>query len=167
MVARAAFAVGLIGTLGAGLAWAGPLEDGLAAYSRGDYASAMTLLRPLADQANPRAQNQLGVMYQLGNGVAENQQEAFRWYHLAAEQGLPEAAFNTGGLYYRGQGVLQDYLHAHMWINLAASLLTGDGARGAIQIRDEIATKMTPAQIADAQAAGRACRAADFKNCDR
>jgi TPR repeat protein len=35
---------------------AGPLEDGLAAYSRGDYATAMRLWRPLADRGEADAQ---------------------------------------------------------------------------------------------------------------
>src|SRR5512139_1264216 len=31
---------------------AGPLEDGYTAYTRGDFATAMRLMRPLADQGN-------------------------------------------------------------------------------------------------------------------
>jgi TPR repeat protein len=42
---------------------AGPFEDGLAAHARGDYAAAMRLWRPLADQGNANAQNNLGAMY--------------------------------------------------------------------------------------------------------
>jgi TPR repeat protein len=41
---------------------AGTLDDGVAAYQRGDYAKAMRLLRPLADQGNPDAQFNLGMM---------------------------------------------------------------------------------------------------------
>jgi TPR repeat protein len=42
---------------------ANPLAEGVAAYQRGDYASAMRLLRPLAaDQGMPLAQFSLGVM---------------------------------------------------------------------------------------------------------
>jgi hypothetical protein len=40
-----------------GSAMAGPAEDGQAAYQRGDYAAAMRLWRPLAEQGNARAQN--------------------------------------------------------------------------------------------------------------
>ena len=39
-----------------GVAAAGPLEDGEAAYLRGDYATAMSLLRPLAERGNAVAQ---------------------------------------------------------------------------------------------------------------
>jgi hypothetical protein len=35
---------------------AGPFEDGMAAYNRGDYATALRLFRPLADTGDPSAQ---------------------------------------------------------------------------------------------------------------
>ncbi len=35
---------------------AGPWEDGMAAYNRGDYVPAIQLVRPLAQQGNARAQ---------------------------------------------------------------------------------------------------------------
>ena len=39
---------------------AGPLEDGKAAYERKDYATALRLLRPLAERGDARAQGGLG-----------------------------------------------------------------------------------------------------------
>ena len=45
---------------------AGPLEDGVTAYGRGDFAGAMRLLAPIADQGNPVAQQVVGAMYQIG-----------------------------------------------------------------------------------------------------
>ena|ERR1700730_12896496 len=51
---------------------AGPLEDATAADDRGDYATALLLLRELADQGNARAQFKLGGMYDDGRGVAQN-----------------------------------------------------------------------------------------------
>ncbi len=51
-----------------GPAVAGPLEDGLAAVKRQDYATALRLWRPLADQGNASAQYNLGVMYRDGEG---------------------------------------------------------------------------------------------------
>ena len=47
----------------AGPAIAGPFEDADAAFDKGDYATAMRLLRPLADQGDARAQYNLGLMY--------------------------------------------------------------------------------------------------------
>ena len=45
-----------------GEAMAGPLEDFDAAYQHGDFAAAVQLLRPLADQGNALAQTSLGIM---------------------------------------------------------------------------------------------------------
>ena len=54
----------------AGSAWA-DWDDGVAAYERGDYATARKEIRPLADRGHADAQHALGVMYDLGNGVPE------------------------------------------------------------------------------------------------
>lgn len=68
---------------------AGPFEDGDAAYSRSDYATAMRLLRPLADQGNGRAQILVGMMHELGQGVAKNGAAAAEWYRKAADRAGP------------------------------------------------------------------------------
>jgi TPR repeat protein len=68
-------------------ALAGPWEDGMAAYNRGDYVPAIRLFRPLAEKGNPKAQSVLGVMYRRGQGVARNSAHAFVWLTLAAARG--------------------------------------------------------------------------------
>jgi uncharacterized protein len=47
------------------MAWAGPFEDGFAAYERGDYAVAKSILQPLATQGDVHAQFVLGLTYYL------------------------------------------------------------------------------------------------------
>jgi hypothetical protein len=44
--------------LGNSHALAGPWEDGMVAYNRGDYVPAIRLFRPLAEAGNPKAQTQ-------------------------------------------------------------------------------------------------------------
>jgi len=73
--------------LGIAGAVAGPWEDGMAAYNRGDYLPAIRLFRPLAEQGNAKAQNVLGVMYRRGEGVARNSVRAFMWFSRAAARG--------------------------------------------------------------------------------
>jgi TPR repeat protein len=51
---------------------AGPFEDGLDAASRGDYATAILLWRPLADQGNAIVQTMLGTMYIGTKGVPKD-----------------------------------------------------------------------------------------------
>jgi TPR repeat protein len=66
---------------------AGPWEDGMAAYNRGDYVPAFRLFRPLAEQGNARAQTALGVMFRKGEGVPKNPLRARMWFSLAAKRG--------------------------------------------------------------------------------
>jgi len=56
--------------------------------------------------------------------------------------------------YAKGKGVLQDYTAAHKWFNLAASFFPASEPKlryNAVKLRDAIAARMTPAQIAEAQ----------------
>ena len=66
---------------------AGPWEDGMVAYNRGDYVPALKLFRPLAQGGNAKAQNVMGVMYRKGEGVGRSPSRAFMWFGLAAKKG--------------------------------------------------------------------------------
>jgi TPR repeat protein len=77
--------------LGSSHALAGPWEDGMVAYNRGDYVPAIRLFRPLAEAGNPKAQNQIGLMYRKGEGVARSPARAFMWFSLAARRGDAKA----------------------------------------------------------------------------
>ena len=77
--------------MGSAGALAGPWEDGIVAYNRGDYLPAIRLFRPMAEQGNPKAQNQIGVMYRKGEGVAPSPSRAFMWFSFAAKRGDAQA----------------------------------------------------------------------------
>ncbi len=96
------------------------LEGSVEAYNKGNYAQALELLRPLAAQGIATAQNNLGWMYDVGKGVAQDYQKAVKWYRLAAEQGYAAAQNNLGFFYHVGKGVTQDYQEAVKWYRLAA-----------------------------------------------
>jgi TPR repeat protein len=69
-----------------------------------------------------------------------------------ATQGEAAAQCRRGLMYSSGDGVPQDYVQAHQWFNLAAATSTTPSEHDqAVQARDRIAAKMTPAQVADAQ----------------
>jgi len=59
-------------------------DEGLAAYDRGDYATALKEWRPLAEQGHAGAQNNLGAMYEDGRGVPEDKVLAYALYNLSA-----------------------------------------------------------------------------------
>jgi hypothetical protein len=96
------------------------LEEGFAAYKRGDYVTALKEWRPLANAGNPIAQSSLGGMYENGQGVPQDYREAAKWYRLAAEQGHASAQYNLGVMYENGRGVPQDHREAAKWYRLAA-----------------------------------------------
>ncbi len=122
-------------------------EAGEEAGKRGDYATELKKLRPLAEQGNATAQVNLGTMYAMGFGVPQDDKEAVRWYGLAATQGYAPAQQAVGMLYATGLGAPQDDVLAHLWLNLAAVR----GLEPARTLRDRLAEKMTPAQLDEAQ----------------
>jgi len=69
-----------------------------------------------------------------------------------AAHGEASAQFNLGLMYYTGRGVPQDSVEAYMWFNLvAATAPNPDRRKLAVEARDYVAARMTPAQIAEAQ----------------
>lgn len=106
--------------LGSGVAVATDFDKGLKAAQSGDFKTALAEWMPLAEQGNANAQRNLGLMYDNGDGVQENDKTAVKWYTLAAEQGLDQAQSNLGFMYYNGKGVTQDYETSAKWYALAA-----------------------------------------------
>jgi hypothetical protein len=86
--------------------------------------------------------------------VPQNYTEALKWYLFAANRGYGYAQNSLGILYAEGQGVPQDYVLAHMWFNLAVTHIRASNTEArnlAVKNRDNVAAKMTPTQIAEAQ----------------
>jgi TPR repeat protein len=150
---RIVFAGGFLALILFGRATAGQFEDGLAAaYGRPpDYEAAMRLLRPLADQGDARAQDIVADIYQKGYGIPQDYAQAAKWFRKAADRGDSGGQFGLGWLYFHGYGVPRDYVQAHMWLNLAASHASDEDREFAGYVRDQVAAKLTPAQIAEAQ----------------
>ena len=110
--------LGLVGTIGT--AWAGPLEDGLAAYHRFDFKEALRSIAPLAEAGNPKAQGLLGKMHVNGQGVPLSSIRAVRWLRLAAQKNDADAQQELALLYFRGKGVPLNLEEAAKWFTLAA-----------------------------------------------
>src|SRR6266849_3463369 len=92
-------------------------------------AEELQTLRTLAAQGNALAQNNLGLLYDLGDGVPQDYAVARQWYEKAAAQNHASAQFNLGLLYANGHGVPQDYAMARQWYEQAAAQGNAD-ARG-------------------------------------
>ena len=74
--------------------------------------------RPSRD--TPSRRDNLGVSYETGRGVPQDDAEAVRWYWLAADQGVALAQSTLGLMYSIGRGVPQDEAEAVRWYRLAA-----------------------------------------------
>ena len=117
------------------------------AYLRGDYEKARTDIEFLAYGGEPRAQYDLGVIYDQGQGVPQSDAKAMEWYERAAQQGEPRAQYNLGLMYLNGQGVPPDLVKAYYWITLSANR----GNVHARDARDFVSEKMSREQVADAK----------------
>lgn len=78
----------------AGAAVAASNKDGVEALKRGDHATALQIFTELANEGNKFSQFNLGRMYDEGDGVAQDYEEAAKWYRRAAEQGSAMADYN-------------------------------------------------------------------------
>lgn len=96
-------------------------KQGVKAYEAGEYVAAFKVWLPLAYDDDPAAQRNLGHLYRMGLGVAQDFTKAADWYTRAAELGLTRAQANLGNMYLRGQGVEQDYEEALHWFERAAA----------------------------------------------
>ena len=65
-----------------GVCWSADFQKGADAYQRGDYATALKELTPLAKQGNIEVQTSLGFMYFEGKGVPQDYKAAVKWYTL-------------------------------------------------------------------------------------
>ncbi len=155
-------------------------DEGVAAYDRGDYATALREWRPLAKQGNVKAQYILGVMYEKGQGVPQDYAEAVEWYRNAATSVNTRAQASLKVIHLErtssptdaqqsyfdqlrdnlGIRSWRSYLvEAYKWFEIIAPVLPSGRERDMIdKTRDDIAEEMTPAQIAEAQRLAREWR---------
>ena len=94
-----------------------------------------------AKEGDPKAQNELGVMYYTGEAVSKNfagevldndPELAAGWFYRAAEQGYADAQFNLGLMYANGEGVELD-------ISKAVELFKEAAAQGNIDAQNNLA----------------------------
>ena len=150
---------------------------GFQAAELGDYETAMANWMPLAEQGNPEAQNQIGMVYRAGVAPFEQSNErALYWFQLSAKQGFGASQGMLGYMYFLGQGVPKDFETAYMWTNLSASIewrssyvpqeALADARLGILQLRSNLAMQMTADLIMQAQRPARVCVSSRYVSCD-
>ncbi|HEY2620004.1 MAG TPA: caspase family protein [Acetobacteraceae bacterium] len=100
---------------------ASPSRDATAKPAPVQATDAQQSLRELAEQGQPQAQIDLGLLYAKGLGVAKDYPTAMQWFQRAAGQGAPRALFLVGLMYERGFGVPRNYDTALDWYRRAAA----------------------------------------------
>lgn len=73
--------------------------DGGVPGDKVNKAQAVEWFTKAAQQGNVKAQNKLGIMYEEGDGVPQNDELAVQWYKRAALQGYSKAQYNLGHFY--------------------------------------------------------------------
>ena len=125
--------------MGQFLAW---MKNGFGGGVGQDNEGLVRGYRMAAEQGDPEAQYNLGVMYG-GNGVKEDPPKAAYWMRKAAEQGHKFALSNLALMYREGKGVAKDLTVAHMMYGLSGKA----GNIDALKIQKEISAKMSSSQI--------------------
>ena len=68
--------------------------------------NAVEWYKKAADQSLAEAQNNLGMMYEMGKGgLTQSNAKALELYQKAADQGFAKAQKNLGTMYYNGKGI--------------------------------------------------------------
>lgn len=109
-----------IGVLAAHSSLANTYDEGRSAYIGGDYQRAYDILMPLAELGDPEAQKIIGIMFDYGQGVENDPQQALYWYTRSAEQGISAVQYQVGAKYFRGDGTEKNFDEAAIWWKQAA-----------------------------------------------
>ena len=117
-----------------------------------DFARAASWYSVAANQGVPLAQDDLGHLYELGEGIPQDYAQAAQLYRQAAQRGDSDAQLRLGLLYAQGHGVPQDYAEAYFWFDLAAAgKLDKANAEAATTDRDQVASYLSPADLSGVQ----------------
>jgi TPR repeat protein len=77
-------------------------DSGVAAYDKGDYATAYKIWSAIDDQ-DLAAMRNVAMMLRQGTGVAKNPKKAEELYQMAAEAGLPTAQADLADMLLKGE----------------------------------------------------------------
>lgn len=132
----------------------GTAAEGWHAFDMGDYKTALAIWQPLAQQGDANLQVLVGSLYDYGQGVKQDKQQALQWYLMAAEKGLGRAQFAAGSLLVKS-GKQRNLVEGYKWLTIAGDTLRGQGgdiaANQAVSLRKQIAKEMSQDDIAKAE----------------
>jgi len=120
------------------------------AWTSGDFARAVTVVRPAAERGEPWAQLRLGIFYQNGWGVEPDPRQAMLWYEKVLAQDASGAwaegqmvgavgrsgyfnqhsdaliaRFNLAQMLYKGEGIPRDLPRAYDYVSVVIEKAAG------------------------------------------
>lgn len=96
-------------------------EEVLKLYRQGDFEAARKSLDPLLSSGHAGAEELMGIMYRMGQGVDKDPVKAFELLRQAADAGRPLAQHHLASMYLTGEGTTKDASQALLWIGLAVT----------------------------------------------
>ena len=130
--------------------YAGLMHDNGLGTAR-DAARAFYWYMQAAKQEQPRAQFNVADMLYHGSGTKQDRHAAMTWYEKSANNGFAEAQYRWGMELQSGRYVAKDLVAAYMWLSIAADQDIRGGMEPAIRARDDLARRMTKAQMEQAR----------------
>lgn len=97
-------------------------SDGIDAWAKEDYVTALEKFTFAASQGNTDAQFNLGLFYEIGLGVTKDHLKAANWYKMSAIKGHTDSQIRLGTIYFIGKsGINQNLTEARRWMRLAST----------------------------------------------
>jgi TPR repeat protein len=101
-------------------------SEGKKLYDAEQYEQAFPKLKAAAEKGHKKAQYRVGLCYDKGRGVTEDDAKAVAWYQKAVDQGYAKAQYQLGKCYKNGEGIAKDEKKAVELFMLAAKQDNGD-----------------------------------------
>ncbi len=139
----------------------------------GNFKSAINILKPMANKADPLAQRWLGIIYSKGVGVDNDPELANKYFYQSASQNDKISQIYLGNNYFSGVGIRPDYVTAYMWVYLGSDVKTnavlgkltyGHVAKAALELYGK---RMKRWEIKKARQMALKCRRNNYKNCPK
>lgn len=104
------------------------------ALGKSDYSAMLEVVREFANNGCSWAQNNLGVLLEVGLAHEQSYEEAFKWYSRAVDGGNVTAHENLALMYMEGRGITQDEGKAFEHLAKAAGMQNNFGDHNSFKI---------------------------------
>ncbi len=129
-----------------------------------DYTQAIKWYQAAATQGHLKSQENLGILFYRGDAIEQDINSSIYWFQLAANQNSSEAQQYLAYIYSNG-AVPEDLVKAGMWMTLSAENPDTRHLNKRKNLLKFLTSKMSAAQITQAQELAKKCVAQEYKDC--